>query len=90
MSIREYWEVDVMDGLAEWTSAACAELGIDVAVVDQAQVLELTRGMARPKAVLATYLLGVAVGRGRPPDEAAACLVTLAARPPVTALDWRD
>ena len=79
-----------MDGLAEWTSSACAELGIDVAVVDQARILELTKGMARPKAAVTTYLFGVAVGLGRPPDEAAACLVGLAARQPVTAIDWRD
>ncbi len=79
-----------MDGLAEWTSAACAEFGIDVAVVNRAQVLELTRDMARPKAVVTMYLFGVAVGRGMSPDEAAACLVTLAARQPANAIDWRD
>jgi hypothetical protein len=79
-----------MDGLAEWTSAVCVELGIDVAAVDRGQVLGLTRDMARQKAVIATYLLGVAVGRGMPSGEAAERVAALAAPRPVPAIDWRD
>jgi hypothetical protein len=46
--------------------------------------------MARQKAVIATYLLGVAVGRGMPSGEAAERVAALAAPRPVPAIDWRD
>jgi Domain of unknown function (DUF6457) len=71
-----------MNTLEEWTSRACAELGLDPAAVDMNAVLDLARdvahGVARPAAPLTAYLLGVAVGRGRPLSEAAVRLRELA------------
>jgi hypothetical protein len=68
--------------LERWTEAACAELGIDPAVADTRAVLDLARdvahGVARPAAPRTAYLLGVAVGQGRPVAEAAARLQALA------------
>ena len=69
--------------LDNWTAAACADLGIDLAAVDIRQILDLARDAAhqvdRPAAPLTAYLLGVAVGAGMPADEAAARLRALAA-----------
>jgi hypothetical protein len=68
--------------LDEWTSLACAELGLDVAALDRKAVLDLARdvarGVARPAAPLTAYLLGVAVGRGVPMAQACARLSELA------------
>src|ERR1035441_7332214 len=62
--------------LERWTEAACAELGIDPSSADMKAVLDLARdvahGVARPAAPWTAYLLGVAVGRGRPMRAAAA------------------
>lgn len=72
-----------MSTLERWTEAACAELGIDPTSADTMAVLDLARdvahNVARPAAPLTAYLLGVAVGRGRPMAEAAARLRELAA-----------
>lgn len=71
--------------LDEWTAAACAELGLDPAEVDVSLVLDLARDVAhhvlRPGAPVTAYLLGVAVGRGADPADAAARLTTLTQRP---------
>jgi Domain of unknown function (DUF6457) len=68
--------------LERWTEAACAELGLDPGSADTTTVLDLARdvahGVARPAAPLTAYLLGVAVGQGRPVAEAAARLRELA------------
>jgi hypothetical protein len=75
--------------LDEWTAAVCDELGLDPAALDPAAleprlVLDLARdvahGVARPAAPLTAYLLGVAVGQGRPPAESAARIGRLAAQ----------
>ena len=83
-----------MDGLAEWTSSAGVELGVDAGQADIADVEALARDvrrvMADPAAVMAVYLLGVAVGRGADRGEVAARLADLAARLPGTTCDWRD
>ena len=75
-----------MNTLESWTEAACAELGLDPAVLDTGTVLDLARDaahqVARPAAPLTAYLLGVAVGRGAPLDGAAELLTELAARWP--------
>jgi Domain of unknown function (DUF6457) len=75
-----------MNTLESWTEAACAELGIDPAVLDTRMVLDIARDaahqVARPAAPLTAYLMGVAVGRGLPPDEAAKRVRELAARWP--------
>jgi hypothetical protein len=75
-----------MNTLESWTEAACAELGIDPAIMDTRTVLDIARDaahqVARPAAPLTAYLLGVAIGRGQPLDEAAERLRDLAARWP--------
>ena len=59
-----------MNTLDEWAETACRELGLDPASLDVKLVLDLARdvahGVARPAAPLTAYLLGVAVGQGRP------------------------
>jgi hypothetical protein len=64
-----------------WLAAACAELGLDAADVPTGLVLDLARDVAhqvlRPGAPVTAYLLGLAVGRGADPAEAAAKLTAL-------------
>ena len=73
-----------MNTLEEWAAAVCGELGLDPAALDSRLVLDLARdvahGVARPAAPLTAYLLGVAVGQGRPPAESAAAISRLAAQ----------
>ncbi len=58
-----------MSVLDEWVEAACAELSLDPAVVDQRAVLDLARQVAhqvdRPAAPVTAFLLGIAVGSGQ-------------------------
>jgi hypothetical protein len=75
--------MEVMNALDEWTAAACQALDIDPpAGGDRSVVLDLARdvahGVLRPAAPLTAYLLGVAVGRGADPADAAAKLAALA------------
>jgi hypothetical protein len=83
-----------MDRLAEWTLSAGAKLGIGVEKADTAEILELARGVRHavtdPAAIVAVYLVGVAVGRGADPREAAAQLADLADAWSGTTCDWRD
>ena len=73
-----------MNTLDEWAAAAAAELGLDRDLVDVTAVLDLARDVAhdvaRPAAPLGAFMLGVAVGRGKPLDEAAERLREVAAR----------
>ncbi|MEV4535593.1 DUF6457 domain-containing protein [Asanoa sp. NPDC049518] len=68
--------------LDEWVRAACAELGIAPSEASVSLVLDLARDVAhntvRPAAPVTAYLLGLAVGRGADPKEAAARLTALA------------
>jgi hypothetical protein len=68
--------------LDEWTAAACAELGLDPAEANIGIILNLSRDVAhnvlRPAAPVTAYLLGLAVGRGADPADAAARLTALA------------
>ncbi len=68
--------------LEDWLSAACLELDVDRAELNRDLVLDLARdvahNVARPGAPLTAYLLGLAVGRGADPAEAAAKLTELA------------
>ncbi|MQA04040.1 MAG: molybdopterin-guanine dinucleotide biosynthesis protein [Streptosporangiales bacterium] len=70
--------------LTEWSRLCSAELGLDVALekADVDRILDLARDaahqVARPAAPLTTFLLGVAVGRGADPADAAARLTELA------------
>jgi uncharacterized protein DUF6457 len=73
-----------MATLPDWNEAACEALGLDPAqaAAHRDLVLDLARdvahGVARPAAPLSTYLLGLAVGRGADPAQAAATLTALA------------
>ncbi|MGS2644758.1 DUF6457 domain-containing protein [Streptosporangium sp. LJ11] len=71
-----------MNVLTEWTALVCRELGIDPAVMDRDEVLDLTKevahGVARPAAPLTAYLLGLAQGAGTAPPDAVERLTTLA------------
>lgn len=72
--------------LDSWLAAACAELGLEPADARTNMVLDLARDVAhhvlRPGAPVTAYLLGVAVGRGAEPADAAARLSALAANWP--------
>ncbi|MET8229163.1 DUF6457 domain-containing protein [Micromonospora sp. NPDC005298] len=74
----------VMD---DWVTAACAELDLDATRVPVSAVLDVARDVAhqvlRPGAPVSAYLLGLAVGRGADPADAAARLSALAAGWPV-------
>jgi len=67
------------DDLDRWIAEAAESLGLDPADVPIDTVLDLARrvahGVARPAAPVTTFLLGLAVGAGRPDD-----LATLADR----------
>ena len=71
-----------MSTLQRWTEAACAELGLDPATVDERLILDLTRVVAhqvdRPAAPLTAFLAGMAAGRGEPLAAAVASLTALA------------
>lgn len=66
-----------------WADRACDVLGLEPGAVDLPTVLGIAAEVAqfkRPMAPVATYLVGVAVGRGVPVDEAvAAVLATIEA-----------
>lgn len=70
--------------LEEWTRAACAALELDPEPVlaQHRTLLDLARdaahGVTRPAAPVTTYLLGLAVGSGADPAQAARALSALA------------
>ncbi|MGH3728135.1 MAG: DUF6457 domain-containing protein [Micromonosporaceae bacterium] len=70
-----------MSVLEDWTETARLALELDTDL-DQALVLDLAResahGVTRPAAPITTYLLGLAVGRGADPRQAAERLTELA------------
>jgi hypothetical protein len=72
-----------MRALEPWLAAVCDELGLEPADVSVPLVLDVARDVAhhvlRPGAPVTTYLLGVAVGRGADPADAAARLIELTA-----------
>lgn len=74
-----------MSDLEDWTVRAAAELGVEDDV-DLRLLLDLARdaahGVVRPAAPVTTYLLGIAVGRGADPVEAARRLTVLLAADP--------
>jgi len=71
-----------VNALDEWIAAAAAEVGLEPADVPSGLVLDVARDVAhqvlRPGAPVTAYLLGLAVGRGADPSEAAARLSALA------------
>ncbi|PRX95450.1 DUF6457 domain-containing protein [Allonocardiopsis opalescens] len=70
--------------LTDWAALVSAELGLDEEMTraDVDRVLDLAKdaahSVARPSAPLTAYLLGIAVGRGADPEQAAAALSRLA------------
>jgi prolyl-tRNA editing enzyme YbaK/EbsC (Cys-tRNA(Pro) deacylase) len=64
-----------MAALEQWTAEVCVALGLDPSEVNQSLVLDVARDVAhsvmRAAAPLSAYLLGVAVGRGADPSDAA-------------------
>lgn len=75
-----------MARMRDWLRAVSAELGIEDAIVSEAEqpVLDLisrvAHGPSRPGAPLTAYLVGVAVGRGGDASELAAKLTRLVDR----------
>ncbi|QBI53198.1 DUF6457 domain-containing protein [Streptomonospora litoralis] len=70
--------------LVEWAQQVCAELELndEIGKADVDRILDLAKdaahSVARPAAPLTTYLLGIAVGRGADPAQAASALAALA------------
>ena len=77
-----------MELLDDWTSAVCdtLDLGPVTDQIDSGLVLQMARDIAhtlsRPAAPLSAYLLGLAVGRGAGPVQAASEITQLAQRWP--------
>jgi hypothetical protein len=73
-----------MATLDEWSAAASQRLGLDPAGAEAHRTLvldlarEVAHGVTRPAAPVTAYLLGLAVGQGADPGEAAAKLTALA------------
>ena len=82
-----------MNELDRWVAAASAELGLDPAEVESKVVLDVARDVAhqvlRPGAPVTAYLIGVAVGRGADPADAAARISALALSWPTAERDDR-
>jgi hypothetical protein len=75
-----------MNELERWVAAAAEELGLEPADVRTKAVLDVARDVAhqvlRPAAPVSAYLLGVAVGRGADPVDAAERISALALKWP--------
>jgi hypothetical protein len=71
-----------MNELDRWNTAVADALGIATSQAESALVLDVARDVAhdvlRPAAPVSAYLLGVAVGRGADPAQAAATITELA------------
>ena len=71
-----------MNELDRWVEAACGELGLTPADVEAKTLLDVARDVAhrvlRPGAPITAYLMGIAVGRGADPADAAARISALA------------
>ena len=76
-----------MSTLERWIDAACSELGIDRASVDERIILDLARDAAhrvdRPAAPVTAFLAGLAVASGQPLSDVADRLTALTER-------WQD
>ena len=64
-----------------WIDAACAELGVDRAAVNERLILDLARDAAhqvdRPAAPVTAFLAGIAVGTGQQLPDVASRLTAL-------------
>lgn len=78
--------------LSDWTSAVSTELGVQDTPLDHRSLVDLARCVRRSvagNAVAETmYLLGVSIGQGLPPADAARRLEELACR--WRGIDWSD
>lgn len=81
-----------MNVLSDWASAVSSELGVHTAPLDHELIVDLSRCVRRcvaSNAVAETmYLLGISVGQGATPAEAASLLEELAGR--WRGIDWSD
>ncbi len=72
-----------MTVLSDWITTVCAGFDLDPSTVQERVILELARDAAhqvdRPAAPVTAFLLGVAVGAGRPLAPTAERLAALAA-----------
>ncbi len=70
-----------MSTLERWIDAACAELGVDRATVDERIILDLARDAAhqvdRPAAPVTAFLAGIAAGSGESLADVASRLTAL-------------
>jgi hypothetical protein len=76
-----------MSTLDRWIEAACGELGVDRASVNERVILDLAKDAAhrvdRPAAPVTAFLAGIAVGTGQPLSDVAGRLTALTER-------WQD
>jgi hypothetical protein len=72
-----------MTVLEDWIDTVCRELGLDRGAVDERAILDLARVVAhqvdRPAAPVSAFLVGIAVGQGKPLAPTADRLAELAA-----------
>jgi hypothetical protein len=65
-----------------WVMAVAEELGVTPNPADTRTILEMTKDVAhnvdRPAAPVTAYLIGIAVGQGKPLPQAAKCIHDLA------------
>jgi hypothetical protein len=71
-----------MNGIDRWVGAVSQELGLSAVPSDTRTILDMTKDVAhnvdRPAAPVTAYLVGIAVGRGKPLSEAIKCVQELA------------
>jgi hypothetical protein len=76
-----------MSTLEKWIDAACGELGVDRASVDERVILDLARDAAhrvdRPAAPVTAFVAGIAVASGQSLPDVAGRLTALTER-------WQD
>jgi hypothetical protein len=71
-----------MSGIDRWVGAVSQELGLIAVPSDTRTILDMTKVVAhnvdRPAAPVTAYLVGIAVGQGKPLSEAIKCVQELA------------
>ena len=71
-----------MSGIDRWVGSVSQELGLVAVPSDTRTILDMTKIVAhnvdRPAAPVTAYLIGIAVGRGKPLSEAIKCIEDLA------------
>lgn len=81
-----------MHELEKWTSALVSDLGVQPQQLDHKRIVAMARDAGRavtkPAGPISAYLVGVAVGNGLSPAEAAKRAAELTERWPT--IDWSD